>query len=112
MNASAILGMPQGWRRAKLQFRTRFFSTVFIAFNVKGCGLPGPLITHFVVLAVDLADSQQIEDGRPGPAFIFAFFFHANEAAFRLALAIILNHGDGVALQRVGPVAESSCGCD
>jgi hypothetical protein len=63
-------------------------------------------------LAVDLADSQQIEDGRPGPAFIFAFFFHANEAAFRLVLAIILDHGDGVALQRLGPVAESSCGCD
>lgn len=65
MNASAILGMPQAEKRQASLPETRFFSTVFIAFNVKGCGLPGPLVTHFVVLAVHCADPQQIEDGGP-----------------------------------------------
>lgn len=38
MNASAILGMPQAEKRQASLPETRFFSTVFIAFNVKGCG--------------------------------------------------------------------------
>src|ERR1044071_208357 len=73
--------------------------------------LPGPLVTDFVVLAVDCADPQQVEDGRPCAAFVLAFFFHADEAGCWLVLAIILNHGDGVALQCVASVAEGRCGC-
>src|SRR5690242_4997043 len=73
--------------------------------------LPGPLVAHFVVLAVDYADPQQVKDGRPGPAFVLAFFFHADEAGCGLVLAVILNHGDGVALQGVASVAEGRGGC-
>src|SRR5207248_2243828 len=74
--------------------------------------LPGPLVTHLVVLAVHCADPQQIEDGSPGPAFVLAFFFHADETRFGLVLAIILDQGDGIASQCVAPVAESRRSCD
>src|SRR5579859_2185563 len=70
-----------------------------------------PVITHFVILAVDCADSQQIENGRPGSSLIFAFFFHANEAGFRLVFSVVLDQGNGVTFQGIGSVAESCGGC-